>query len=131
VPARRRKPLWLTVEEIVAMHDEQIMLFGGNPGLLKPGALEATVSRPLQIHHYDPDADLPRLAAVYLDGLIKAHVFVDGNKRIGLAAMLVFLVRNGAPLHVSHLELFDLVLGLATSRMNEEQAASWIRERLR
>ncbi len=131
VPARRREPLWLTVHEIVAMHDEQIILFGGTPGLLKPGALEATVSRPANIYAYEPDAELPRFAAVYLGGLINAHAFVDGNKRIGLAAMLVFLVRNDAPIHVPHLDLFDLVLGLATSRLSEAQAAAWIGERLR
>ena len=130
MPRKRREPDWLSLEEILALHDEQIVLFGGASGLLKRGALEALVARPLQIHHYEPGADLARYAAVYLVGLINAHAFVDGNKRVGLAAMLVFLHRNQRPLRVPPADLFALVIGGATSRIREGDAATWIRERL-
>lgn len=131
MPRKRREPEWLSLEEILAIHDEQIALFGGGSGLLKRGALEALIARPRQIFHYKPDSDLPHYAAVYLVGLINAHAFVDGNKRVGLAAMLVFLHRNQRPLHVPPAELFALVIGGATSRIREDDAAVWIRERLK
>lgn len=126
----KREPVWLSLDEILAIHDEQVVLFGGGAGLLKRGALEALVARPLNVSHYQADADLPLCAAIYLVGLINGHVFVDGNKRVGLAAMLVFLKRNGRPLHVHPVELFDLVLGIATGRVREDEARAWIRGKL-
>jgi death-on-curing protein len=130
VTARRQEPLWLGLQEVLALHDEQIMLFGGSPGLLKRGALEAVVARPPHVFHYDLKAGLADFAAIYLGGLINGHAFVDGNKRVGLATMLVFLARNGSALHVPPLELFDLVLGVATSRIREDAAADWLKQRL-
>lgn len=69
------------------------------------------------------------LAAAYLVGLTGCHGFVDGNKRIGAAAMLVFLAINRRPLHVPPAELYALVMAVATKQVTEGQVAAWIRER--
>ena len=124
--AARREPQWLTLEDVLALHDEQIARFGGGAGMLKRDALEAVLARPLNA--YDRTADLARLAAAYLVGLVNGHTFVDGNKRVGLAAMLVFLRLNGSGLHVPPAALYELVLGVATSRIREEAAADWLRK---
>lgn len=126
----RREPRWLTLEDAVALHDEQIARFGGATGMLKRDALEAVLARPRNIFAYDRGADVPVYAAVYLVDLVNAHAFVDGNKRVGLAAMLVFLQLNGAPLHVPPADLYQLVLGVATSRIREDAAADWLRTRV-
>jgi death-on-curing protein len=55
---------------------------------------------------------------------------VDGNKRVGLAAMLVFLARNGRPLHVPQPDLYAFVLQVATGGIREREAAAWLRSRL-
>lgn len=123
----RREPRWLTLEAVLALHDEQIARFGGSPGLLMPTALEAAVARPVNSFHYDEQADIPALAALYLVGLANAHAFVDGNKRVALAAMLVFLVLNGQPLHVGPEKLYALVLDVATGRLKEDGVAQWLR----
>jgi death-on-curing protein len=118
------------MDEVLALHDEQIARFGGGAGMLKPDALAAVLARPLNIFAYDKTADLRRFAAVYLVGLVNGHAFVDGNKRVGLAAMLVFLRLNGSGLHVPPAGLYELVLGVATSRLREDAAAEWLRSRL-
>lgn len=125
----RREPRWLTLDDALALHDEQIARFGGGAGMLKPDALEAVLARPRNIFAYDRSADLARYASVYLVGLVNGRAFVDGNKRVGLAAMLVFLHLNGSGLHVPPADLYQLVLGVATSRIREEQAAEWLRSR--
>ncbi|MGH7548556.1 MAG: type II toxin-antitoxin system death-on-curing family toxin, partial [Gemmatimonadales bacterium] len=90
------------------MHAEQVQRFGGSPGVLNLGAVEAALDRPRNQFHYRRDADLADLAAAYLVGLTNGHGFVDGNKRIGAATMLVFLALNHQPLDVPPAELYAL-----------------------
>jgi len=118
----RQEPRWLSLETVLALHAEQVAQFGGSHGVLNPGAVEAVlVDR--------EDVDLAEVGAAYLVGLAGAHGFVDGNKRIGTAAMLVFLAINRRPLHVPPAELYALVMSAATQRVTEGQVATWIRER--
>jgi len=126
----RREPRWLTLDVVRALHDEQIVWFGGGGGDLQATALEAALARPLNTFAYRPDADLAEFAALYLVGLVNAHAFVDGNKRIGLAAMLVFLTFNGTALHVPQADLYGFVLGVATARTREADGAAWLRARI-
>ena len=98
--------------------------------MLDLGAVEAAAARPRNIFQYRPEADLADLAAAYLVGFAGRHGFVDGNKRIGAAAMLVFLTRNRRPLHVPQPELYGLVMDVANNRVTEAQVAAWIRARL-
>jgi death on curing protein len=125
----RSEPHWLSLETVVALHAEQVDRFGGSHGVLNPGAVEAALARPRNQFLYREDADLAHLAAAYLVGLTGSHGFVDGNKRIGAAAMLVFLALNRRPLHVPPPELYALVMSVATKQVTEGQVATWIRER--
>jgi len=125
----RAEPHWLSLEKVLALHAEQVDRFGGSHGVLNPGAVEAALARPRNQFLYREDADLADLAAAYLVGLTRSHGFVDGNKRIGAAAMLVFLALNRRPLHVPPAELYALVMSVATKQVTEGQVATWIRER--
>ncbi len=125
----RAEPHWLSLETVLALHAEQVDRFGGSHGVLNPGAVEAALARPRNQFLYREDADLADLAAAYLVGLTRSHGFVDGNKRIGAAAMLVFLALNRRPLHVPPAELYALVMSVATKQVTEGQVATWIRER--
>lgn len=131
VREERRGPRFLSVETVLALYAEQVDRFGGSPGILNAGALEAAVARPRSQHAYRAELDLADLGAAYLVGLTGAHAFVDGNKRVGAAAMLVFLALNGRPLHVRPAELYALVMAVATKEVTERQVAAWIRERLK
>ena len=114
---------FLTLDEILSLHADQIARYGGSAlvrdvGLLQSalGMPAATVGREL-LH-----ASLDEQAAAYLFYLVKNHPFVDGNKRTGLVAMLVFLGLNGQRLEAPDDELTDLVLGVAAGRIKADVA---------
>jgi death-on-curing protein len=125
-----REPRRLSLETVLVLHAEQVDRFGGSHGVLNRGAVEAALARPRNQFRYRSGLDPEDLAAAYLVGLATSHGFVDGNKRIGAAAMLVFLAVNNRPLHVSPAELYALVMSVATKKVTEGQVATWIRERL-
>ena len=123
-------PCWLSLEAIVALHAEQVERFGGSQGILDRDVVESAVARPRNHYHYRDTADLADLAAAYLVGFAARQGFVDGNKRIGAAAMLVFLVLNHRPLRAPQLELYALVMDVANGRITEAQVAEWIRRHI-
>lgn len=83
--------------------------------------------RPRQRFAYEPDSDLPALAASYLHGLAMNHGFVDGNKRVAFAAAATFLLWNGVRLTASEVDAYDAVIGLVEGRYSEPDIARWIR----
>jgi death on curing protein len=90
-------PLFLTLEEILALHQSQIDAWGGIHGIRDPGALESAVSAP-QNHFMYGHGDIFDLAASLMFALITNHAFLDGNKRAGTLAAAVFLEMNGVEL---------------------------------
>jgi death on curing protein len=83
--------IYLTVAEAIEMHRQLIDEFGGIHGLRDQGLLEAAIFRP-QNGYYD---DLVHEAAALMESLANNHAFLDGNKRISLAATDTFLRING------------------------------------
>lgn len=128
--ATRREPRWLSVEAVRALHAEQIELFGGESGLLDPGSLDAALARPHNAFIHGRTTELAGLATIYLVRLVRAHAFVDGNKRVGLAAALVFLALNRRPLHVPPVDLYALTMRVAMGRATEARVATWLRRQL-
>ena len=126
----RREPRWLSVEAVRALHAEQIELFGGAAGLLHPGSLEAALARPQNAFSDGRTTDLAGLAAICLVGLVRAHAFADGNKRVGLAAALVFLALNRRPLHVPPVDLYALTMRVAMGRAKAAWVTAWLRRQL-
>ncbi len=119
------EPRWLTLELIEDMHAEQLALFGGPPGIRDRGALESALGRPINRWHYG-SADLAGLAAAYAFGLARNHAFVDGNKRIAFAAMMVFLRLNGIPFAPKSPEATAVMISLAAGEIDEDGLARWI-----
>jgi death on curing protein len=89
--------VYLTVAEVIAIHGHQIEEYGGIHGIRDQGALEAAVFRP-QTGYYN---DVGEEAAALLESLVNNHAFLDGNKRVGFAAVHTFLLVNGFDLDVS------------------------------
>jgi death on curing protein len=123
------EPVWLTVDLVIAFHDEQLRKFGGPSGLRDRGALEAALDRPRNKWSYG-ETDLATLAAAYAFGVSRGHPFVDGNKRASFLALTVFLGLNGRRFHVSQPEAAAAILALAAGELSEDALAQWVRDRM-
>lgn len=117
----------LNKRQVILLHNQLLSQTGGLPGLRDDGLLESALSAPFQSFG-DADAfpSLPQKAARLGYGLIKNHPFVDGNKRIGTHAMLVFLAVNGTELVYTQKELSDIILAVASGEKGYEDLFCWL-----
>jgi death-on-curing protein len=93
------------------------------------GALESALGRPINRWPYG-STDLAGLAAAYAFGLARNHAFVDGNKRIAFAAMMVFLRLNGIEFAPDPAEATVVMMSLAAGEINEEGLTRWIADNM-
>jgi death-on-curing protein len=121
------EPDWLTVEMIVAIHDEQLAIHSGLAGIRDAALLESALDRPRNKRAYE-SAELPELAAAYGYGLAKNHPFVDGNKRTSLLAIYTFLGVNGVDFIVAEADAAAMIFALAAGEVSEDSLARWIRD---
>ena len=121
-------PVWLTIEEVVALHERQIARFGGPAGIRDHGALESALGRARNKWECE-GADLAMLAAAHAFGIARNHPFVDGSKRATFVAMMLFLRKNGVPFAPPQAEATRIVQDLAAGVVSEESFARWIRDR--
>ena len=122
------KPLrWLTVQAVQAIHHELIARYGGVFGVRDQSSLESALARPRNFAAYRRGFSLGDLAAAYGWALLRNHPFVDGNKRIALAAMIVFLEINGWELTCSEAEETATVLRAAAGEISEPAWSAWMR----
>ncbi len=121
------EPVWLEVDHVVDVHSEQLALFGGPAGIRDLGLLESALARPQHEHAYG-EGDLANLAASYAFGIVRNHPFVDGNKRAGFAAMMIFLRLNGVHFTPAPVEATAAILALAAGEIEQGEIARWIRD---
>ena len=94
------------------------------------GALEAAVARPqATFAGEDLYPDVVTKAAAMMHSLVMNHPFVDGNKRVGAHAGIVFLVVNDVELEFSSVELTEVTLAVARGEVSAEALAIWLRQR--
>lgn len=124
------EPHWLVVVHILAIHSDQTRAHGGSLGLRGRGLLESALHRPRNRLHYEPDSDLPALAAAYGYGLANNHPFVDGNKRVAFQSMYLFLGLNGFRIEAPEEEVVAVVLSLASGDVDESGLADWLRQQI-
>jgi len=120
------EPRWLSRAVVVSLHDESLALFGGLQGLRDGGLLDSALSRPRNRLACEPETLTNRLAAAYGFGLIRNHPFVDGNKRIAVLAVAVFLALNGRSFDPDEADEVRTILALAGGELDEEAFAAWI-----
>lgn len=122
---------FLSVEQILAVHEQLVGQFGGVLAVRDRGALESAVARPaMTFGGEDLYVDVAAKAAVLMHSLVLNHPFIDGNQRIGVAAAEFFIERNGAALDASDAELETITLAVAEGKMAVEALAIWFRQRL-
>lgn len=111
-------PVFLTFAEAIEIHDYQIENFGGTPGLRDSELLKSAIGMPSAtfggtfLH-----PTICEMAAAYLFHLVENHPFVDGNKRVGAMAALVFLDMNGYDFDASDKDFTDMVMKVASGKM--------------
>jgi death-on-curing protein len=114
----------LTLVEVLAIHDDQILRYGGAPGIRDPGQLEAALYR-AQSGYYP---DVIEEAAALWESLSQNHPFIDGNKRTAFAATYTFLVINGWSLTEGAEGTAEFIEGLyATHTFTFAVLAAWLR----
>lgn len=117
----------LTIKQVISMHSSLIKATGGTDGVRDMGLLESALEAPFQT--FDGKDLYPALihkAARLGYSLVSNHPFVDGNKRIGVHTMLVFLAVNGVEIKCTQKELTDVGLSLANGIMNAEELLIWL-----
>lgn len=122
------EPIFLTLEEIIEIHADQIGCYGGSLGIRDISLLQSALAMPQagfgnQFLH----ADLFEMAAAYLYHIVRNHPFVDGNKRVGAATALVFFEMNGITPKVSNPALVQLVLDVAQGHIRKDGIADFFR----
>ncbi len=124
-------PKWLTTRMVLAIHDEQLAVFGSAQGLRDPGLLDSALAKARNRYAYEGgagggDAGIFRLAAAYCAGIVRNHPFVDGNKRTGLLCLQAFLALDGYRFRPAQEDEVEIILGLAAGKVAETGLARWI-----
>ena len=114
---------YIRVEDVLAIHEDQIQRYGGSTGVRDPGLLEAALFRP-QTGYY---SSVIEEAAALWESLSQNHPFVDGNKRTAFAATYVFLRINGLRISATDTDAQEFVLGLyARGQMTFDNLRPWL-----
>ncbi len=110
------------------IHEDQIVRYGGAPGIRDLGLLQSSLAMPSAgfgeeyVHE-----DLFEMAAAYLYHITRNHPFLDGNKRVGVVAALVFLLLNGIEVRADEDALEELVMAVSEGRLKKGEIAAFFR----
>lgn len=124
--------VFLSLDEVLEMHEQQIERYGGSPGLRDPAGLESAVATPQATFGGEfLHTSIPAMAAAYLFHLSQNHPFMDGNKRVGANAAITFLLMNNWEPTFGEDELVDLVLSVASSGLSKARLIEVFESRCR
>lgn len=119
---------FLTLDEILEIHEDQLARYGGTPGILNLDLLESALAQP-QVT-FDGKfllSDLIEMSAAYLFHLVQNHPFVDGNKRVGAVAAIVFLLTNDQDIAIGDDALESLTLAVAQGKLDRNAITAMLR----
>src|SRR3982751_3932927 len=122
---------YLSLQEVISLHSLLIAQSGGSSGLRDQGALESAVAQPeASFGGEELYPDLASKAAALGHSLIQNHSFVDGNKRIGQAAMEVFLLLNGHEIDASVVDQEKIIIDIARGKVSRIELSEWVRKHI-
>lgn len=122
---------YLSIEQILLLHELQIDRFGGSRGLRDRGGLESAAARPaMTFGGEDLYPDIAAKAAALMHSIVMNHPFVEGDKRVGISAAELFLELNDVRLGARDKDLEELTLSVARAELDAESLAIWFRQRL-
>jgi death on curing protein len=125
-------PLFLSMDEVLEIHEQQIERYGGAAGIRDPAGLESAVATPQTTFGGEYlHKTMPAMAAAYLFHICQNHPFVDGNKRVGANCAITFLLMNDWEATFNETELVDLVLAVASGKMAKHELLAAFESRCR
>jgi death-on-curing protein len=122
------EPRFLSLGEVVRIHRNQLDLYGGEPGIRDMDALQSALAAPQAtfdgrfLHE-----DLIEMAAAYLFHIVQNHAFIDGNKRTGVVAALVFLALNGFYFSAGEDAVEEIVMKITNGKTDKKDLAGFFR----
>ena len=123
-------PLFLDLEQVMRLHASMIERYGGTEGTRDVGLLQSAVAMPQMAYGGEClHADVFEMAAAYLYHIVQNHPFLDGNKRTGAAAAIVFLAMNGVQIEADEDGLVNLTLSVARGESGKPEIAEFFRAR--
>jgi len=124
-------PNFLSLEEVLRVHVDQLSRYGGSAGLRDEGLLRSALAQPEASFGGEwLHADLAEMAAAYAFHLCQNHPFLDGNKRIAAASAVLFLALNDQALVANPTAFADIILHTADGRTTKADLASFFRAHL-
>ncbi len=124
--------VYISVEQLLRLHERQIRAFGGSHGVRDTGGLESAAARPqMTFGGEDLYPDAASKAAALMHSLVMNHPFIDGNKRAGAMAAELFLIANDVELTATDDEMLEVTLPVARGEIQAEALAIWLRQRVR
>lgn len=124
-----KKILFLTLAEVIEIHNDQMQKYGGHTGIRDINLLSSAVAMPYAsfsgtfLHE-----DIYEMAAAYAFHIAQNHPFIDGNKRTALASALVFLEMNGVSLSDPEGKLYGAMISLSSGKMNKKDLAAILKK---
>lgn len=128
---KKREPVWIEERDVLAIHGRLLAAHGGAPGLRDQGLLQSALARPRQHYAHDDSTGVIEMATLYTAGIVRNHSFIDGNKRAGFVAGVLFLELNGFRFIASEEDATQAVLSLAAGTMDENAYTEWMRAKSR
>jgi len=122
------EPRFLSLSEIIEIHQDQVTRYGGASGIRDMDLLKSALGMPLATYGGKfLHTDICEMAAAYLFHLVKNHPFLDGNKRVGAVAALVFLALNGYDFNAPEEDFAEMVLSVARGELDKADVTVFLR----
>lgn len=120
--------IFLSVEEVIQIHDDLVSAYGGSHGIRDMGLLMSAIEMPkaMMFGEFLHESIYDK-AAAYLFHIVCNHAFLDGNKRTGAAVSLVFLIQNGIKVKYNLNDFEEMVCKVSQSQMNKIQISEYLK----
>jgi len=120
------EPKFLTLAEVLYLHDESLARFGGMAGVGNPGLVESALGSAQNAFWYG-QGGLFEIAAAYAFHIAEAQAFVDGNKRTAAVSAIMFLRNNGVPFPADDGSVYAAMIDIAEKRLDKPGLAETLR----
>ena len=123
-----KEPIFLGLDEMIEIHHDQIKRYGGPAGIRDMELLKSAIAMPpASFGGEDLHKDLYEMAAAYLFHITRNHPFIDGNKRTGAVASVVFLIMNGIELNADEDSFEKMVRSVAEGKTHKTAIAKFFK----